>query len=84
MTFWPRFCALGAAAALSTALLLAPVLAVAQSVPPTEAACSAPVSLTRLQKPLHRMAQLLRDHHPVRIVAIGSSSTAGSRRWPYG
>ena len=39
--------------------------------------CSAPNELARLQRPLTRTARLLAAGLPIRIVAIGSSSTAG-------
>jgi lysophospholipase L1-like esterase len=39
--------------------------------------CAVPGELQRLQFALPRMAALLRDREPVRILAIGSSSTAG-------
>ena len=41
-------------------------------------ACSAPAELTKLERPLPRVARLLAAGEPVRIVAIGSSSTAGA------
>jgi acyl-CoA thioesterase I len=40
--------------------------------------CLAPKELTRLDRPLTRTARLLAAHLPIRIVAIGSSSTAGA------
>jgi lysophospholipase L1-like esterase len=40
--------------------------------------CSAPVELARLGQPLHRTARLLASGTPIKIVAIGSSSTAGA------
>jgi lysophospholipase L1-like esterase len=40
-------------------------------------ACTVPGELQNLQFALPRMAALLRDRSPVRILAIGSSSTAG-------
>jgi acyl-CoA thioesterase I len=40
--------------------------------------CSAPKELTRLDRPLTRTARLLAARLPIRIVAIGSSSTAGA------
>jgi acyl-CoA thioesterase I len=39
--------------------------------------CSAPNKLSRLERPLTRTARLLAAGLPIRIVAIGSSSTAG-------
>lgn len=40
--------------------------------------CAAPRELTRLARPLTRTARLLAAGDPIRIVAIGSSSTAGA------
>ena len=40
--------------------------------------CSAPKELSRLDRPLAHTARLLAAHLPVRIVALGSSSTAGA------
>ncbi len=40
--------------------------------------CSAPRELARLERPLTRTARLLAAGEPIRIVAIGSSSTAGA------
>jgi lysophospholipase L1-like esterase len=40
--------------------------------------CSAPNELTRLERPLTRTARLLAAGLPIKIVAIGSSSTAGA------
>jgi lysophospholipase L1-like esterase len=47
---------------------------------PTAAAphCSAPKELTRLDRPLTHTARLLAAGLPIRIVALGSSSTAGA------
>jgi lysophospholipase L1-like esterase len=42
-----------------------------------KADCAAPVALTRLEAPLPRTAARIRAGEPLRIVAIGSSSTAG-------
>jgi acyl-CoA thioesterase I len=41
-------------------------------------ACDAPLDLLRLANPLSRVAQKLASGQPITIVAIGSSSTAGS------
>jgi lysophospholipase L1-like esterase len=41
-------------------------------------ACVVPGELQNLRHALPRMSTLLRDHQPVRILAIGSSSTAGT------
>jgi lysophospholipase L1-like esterase len=43
-----------------------------------EAACAAPADLIRLDHSLQRMTRLIRNGQPVRIVAIGSSSTSGA------
>lgn len=40
--------------------------------------CHAPLDVVRLADPLPRVAQKLRAHEPLLIVAIGSSSTAGA------
>jgi acyl-CoA thioesterase-1 len=40
--------------------------------------CSVDSNLARLDLPLSRMAQRLADQEPVKIIAIGSSSTAGA------
>lgn len=40
--------------------------------------CSAPVELTKFQRPLSRVARLFVSDKPVSIVAYGSSSTAGA------
>ena len=40
--------------------------------------CAAPADLARLDHPLTRMAQRVAGGQPVKIVAIGSSSTAGA------
>src|SRR5579872_6914127 len=41
-------------------------------------ACDAPLNLVRLENPLPRLSRLLAAGAPVKIVAIGSSSTAGA------
>lgn len=45
---------------------------------PVTAACAAPAALTSLQQPLVRIANKLRAGDPIRIMALGSSSTAGA------
>jgi lysophospholipase L1-like esterase len=45
---------------------------------PVAPPCTAPGEVTRLRDPLPRMARLLASGEPIRIVAIGSSSTAGA------
>src|SRR5438046_3174947 len=67
--------ALGFAAAAATTVL---VSARADITPPPKLECSAPLDLTRLEHPLKRMAQHFAAGLPVKIVAIGSSSTAGA------
>jgi lysophospholipase L1-like esterase len=49
-------------------------LAAAKSNPP----CRAPANVAKLDAPLARFARRLADHEPIKIVAIGSSSTAGA------
>jgi acyl-CoA thioesterase I len=60
------------------ALLLAAALAVPTSAAPLPDSCAAPGDLTRLRGRLPRTALRLVRHEPLTIVAIGSSSTAGS------
>jgi hypothetical protein len=45
---------------------------------PVAASCAAPAALTNLQQPLTRVANKLRAGDPVRIMALGSSSTSGA------
>jgi lysophospholipase L1-like esterase len=45
---------------------------------PTAATCDAPFSMIRFTNPLVRVAQKLASGEPITIVAIGSSSTAGT------
>jgi acyl-CoA thioesterase-1 len=54
------------------------VAAVAPSSPPATPPCAAPDDVTRLMNPLARTARRLAAGEPVKIVAIGSSSTAGA------
>ena len=72
---------------LATALTFAAAAATAALVPAqaddtaaqtSAAACTAPAELTRLVNPLKRMAQRIAGGLPLKIVAIGSSSTAGA------
>jgi lysophospholipase L1-like esterase len=49
----------------------------AQSVAQTHS-CFAPGEFVRLDNPLRRVARQIANRHPVKIVAIGSSSTAGA------
>jgi hypothetical protein len=82
----------GAAVAVKTAMPVSPALEenvvsnAKAAVPPAAAekavavspACSAPLELTRLGQPLSHTARLLAAGAPIKIVAIGSSSTAGA------
>ncbi|MGB7689398.1 MAG: SGNH/GDSL hydrolase family protein, partial [Pseudolabrys sp.] len=45
---------------------------------PAAPACDAPFSMIRFTNPLVRVAQKLKSGEPITIVAIGSSSTAGT------
>ena len=45
---------------------------------PVRAACRAPVSMTRLDRPLLHVMRRLASGAPITVVAIGSSSTAGA------
>lgn len=49
-----------------------------QAAEPISAKCDAPLDLLRLANPLSRIAHKLAVHQTITIVAIGSSSTAGS------
>src|SRR6516162_7343385 len=40
--------------------------------------CEGPINLTRLDRPLIHVGQRLAEREPIKIVAIGSSSTAGA------
>jgi acyl-CoA thioesterase I len=62
-------------AAAMTAVSVVP--APAQSAAPT-AACVAPTELTRLDNPLNRTGQRFTAGQPIKIVAVGSSSTFGA------
>lgn len=55
--------------------LTLPLLAAAEIAAPT---CDIPLELVRLANPLHHFARRLANNKPIRIVAIGSSSTAGA------
>jgi lysophospholipase L1-like esterase len=64
-------------AAVEKSVAVPPVAATEKAVavsPP----CSAPAELTRLGQPLSHTARLLAAGAPIKIVAIGSSSTAGA------
>ncbi len=72
------------AAAIWSLLSLAPAPAQSLEVPtaPSEAAgspgCSVPLEQVRFDRPLLRTARLVADHKPIKIVALGSSSTFGA------
>ena len=57
------------------AIVAFPIAARGESAAPT---CDAPFSMIRFTNPLTRMAEGLKSGKPITIVAIGSSSTAGS------
>lgn len=44
---------------------------------PFDSQCAAPAAVTMLAEPLQRTAMLVREGQPIKIVAIGSSSTQG-------
>ena len=71
--------ALAAASAAVLMVAAAPVRSIAQEAPaPTPPACVGPAELVRLDHVLARSARQLNKSQPLRIVAIGSSSTAGA------
>jgi acyl-CoA thioesterase I len=85
--FWPVMVAavLSAASAHAQGEKLVPAAieaaaekAVAATQPSASPQCSAPAELTRLERPLTHTARLLAAGQPIKIVAIGSSSTAGA------
>ena len=63
------------AVAALVAIAVFPAVARGENATPT---CDAPFSMTRLINPLTRVAERLKSGKPITIVAIGSSSTAGS------
>jgi hypothetical protein len=63
------------AVAAFVAIVAFPIAARGESAMP---ACDAPFSMTRFANPLTRVAERLKSGEPITIVAIGSSSTAGS------
>src|SRR5499427_4083857 len=63
------------AVAALVAIAVFPAVARGENATPT---CDAPFSMTRLINPLTRVAERLKSAKPITIVAIGSSSTAGS------
>jgi acyl-CoA thioesterase-1 len=70
----PAASANAAPPASSTAGLPAPGAASATPSAP----CNAPAALARLARPLWHTARRVAAHEPIKIVAVGSSSTAGS------
>jgi acyl-CoA thioesterase-1 len=71
---------LAAFGALATWGLVAFSSAAAQTpaAPVGSAACAVALDQVRFDRPLVRVARLVADHQPLRIVALGSSSTAGA------
>lgn len=72
-----------AAASGSSTRLIASVVALAMLGAVSQAAaanggCSVPPDLIKLQEPLPRLLAAVNAHEPIRIVALGSSSTAGT------
>ncbi|KAA2212782.1 SGNH/GDSL hydrolase family protein [Teichococcus oryzae] len=71
-----------AALAILALIVAFPALAQEEAPPPATdnvpAACTVPDDLRELHGSLPRMADLLRRRQPVRILAVGSSSTAGT------
>ena len=63
------------AAAAFIATLAFPIAARGETTTPI---CDAPISVIRFTNPLTRMTEELTSGKPITIVAIGSSSTAGS------
>jgi len=59
-------------------LFLAALISVAAVAASPVAACTVPKELTRLTPPLLRFAAAVHDSAPLKIVALGSSSTAGA------
>jgi acyl-CoA thioesterase-1 len=70
--------ALGVAAMAATVALVSARAENATPPAPAAAACTAPAELTRLVNPLKRTAQRIAAGLPLKIVAIGSSSTFGA------
>jgi hypothetical protein len=72
-----------AAAALAAAAALCPAVSETISPPPGGVTpggptCAAPGELIHLAQPLSRIAKHLHARQPIKIVALGSSSTAGA------
>ena len=72
-----RFSALLAVAAFAATLAPAPVSAETIQ-PAAKVPCGAPTEITRLDLPLSRVARKLAGGEALKIIAIGSSSTAGA------
>jgi acyl-CoA thioesterase I len=73
------FCLLAALAVAAFAAMAASAPVLAETLQPAaKAPCGAPSDLTRLAQPLPRTARKLAGGEPLKIVAIGSSSTAGA------
>jgi acyl-CoA thioesterase-1 len=64
-------------AALATGALLLAALSLPWPVEAKEQSCATPHALYQLDQPLPRTEAKLRNHQELRIVALGSSSTAG-------
>jgi lysophospholipase L1-like esterase len=60
------------------AVVTAPAIPAGPAVAATAPRCAAPAELGRLGQPLRRTARLLAAGRPIKIVALGSSSTAGA------
>jgi acyl-CoA thioesterase I len=71
-----RLSAALAVAALAATLSAAPLSA--ETTAPKATPCGAPADVTRLDQPLYRTARKLAAGDAIKIVAIGSSSTAGA------
>jgi lysophospholipase L1-like esterase len=72
----PAVAAAAQATAPANPMKPAPTMALTAQMPPP--ACRAPVTITRLDRPLLHVMRRLASGGPLRIVAIGSSSTAGA------
>jgi acyl-CoA thioesterase-1 len=89
---WPAVLLPAAVAALGLAVAPAPAQTLSTLAPPTmlpqssappvqaepKAACLVPVSQARFDRPLVRVSRRLAEDRPIKIVALGSSSTAGA------
>jgi acyl-CoA thioesterase-1 len=75
--FWPSRAAACVALSLASALAFS-VPAAAQSRAGEAPACGGPADLFRFDDPLERVVGLVAKGQPVKIVTIGSSSTAGA------